>query len=311
MSKTFNKSLKKKKYKFKNGVYNFLNNKPHYSDTFNLEYEKFSKIQYDSFNKLDITNNRFYACSRWSKNEIKNKNLLEVGSGGGRFTEIILKSKSNLYTFDSSNAIYTNYKNNKKKILNKKSYFIKADIIDLPFKKKFFDYIFCYGVIQNTKNPLNIINVLINFLNSNGKLSCDVTKGNNYNLHLLNPKYFWRILSTKIDERKLFNIVNFYVNKFYGIDTFLKKNLGVFGKFISRIIFPLPLINYHYLNLKKQLKINWSILDTFDCLASKYDNPLNKIIIQKYLKNLKKNNKSIKKAYFFETNNTFVINIEK
>ena len=51
-----------------------------------------------------------------SKNELENKDLLEVGSGNGRFTEILLDYKSNLITFDSSNAIFQNYKHNISKI---------------------------------------------------------------------------------------------------------------------------------------------------------------------------------------------------
>ena len=298
-------------YNFSNGVYNFLNNKKHYSDSFFLEYKNHSLIQYDSKNKLKLSEGRFYNCTKWKKNELFNSNFLEVGSGGGRFTEIILKTLCNLFTIDSSDSIYINFNNNKKEIKNNKTFFVKCDIKNLPFKKNSFDYIFCYGVLQNTKTPEENITNLLKYLKKGGKLSCDTTKAKNFYLHLISPKYFWRNLTKRMNPKNLHKIVNFYVKKYYPIDTFLKKNFKTVGKVISKIILPLPLLNYYFLETTKNIKIEFSILDTFDALASKYDNPLTKQDINSYLKNLKKNNDQIKKCELIETNDTYVINIEK
>ena len=91
----------------------------------------------------------------------------------------------------------------------------------------------------------------------------------------------------------------------------MKKNFKTIGRIISKVIFPFPLLNYYYLDMDKDMQIELSVLDTFDALASKYDNPLTKQDINNYLINLKKNNTDIKKSELIETNDTFVINIEK
>jgi len=38
--------------------------------------------------------------------------VLEVGSGAGRFTEVILKTGARVYSFDLSDAVLANYANN-------------------------------------------------------------------------------------------------------------------------------------------------------------------------------------------------------
>ena len=61
MSNHFNikKYLKTDEYIYNEGIYDFLNNEKHYSDSFAFEYEKFSKIQFDSFNNSNLTKDRF------------------------------------------------------------------------------------------------------------------------------------------------------------------------------------------------------------------------------------------------------------
>jgi ubiquinone/menaquinone biosynthesis C-methylase UbiE len=298
-------------YDFSKGVYDFLNDRGHYSDSFFIEYQKHSLIQFDSKNKLKLSEDRFYECSNWEQKNLSNKNFLEVGSGGGRFTEIILKTSCKLYTIDSSDSIYVNFDNNKKDIKNDETFFIKCDMENFPFKENSFDYILCYGVLQNTKNPKENITNLLKYLGKKGKLSCDITKAKQFNFHLISPKYFWRNLTKRMNSKTLYKIVKFYVKRYYFIDTFLKKNFKTIGRIISKVIFPFPLLNYYYLDMDKDMQIELSVLDTFDALASKYDNPLTKQDINNYLINLKKNNTDIKKSELIETNDTFVINIEK
>ena len=302
------KYIKTDEYIYNEGVYDFLKYEKHYSDSFAFEYEKFSKIQFDSFNNSSLTKDRFINSTNWSKNELENKDLLEVGSGNGRFTEILLDYKSNLITFDSSNAIFQNYKHNISKITKNKNFFVKADIYNLPFIEEQFDYIFCCGVLQNTQNPLKTLEVLIPYLKKNGKMVLDITKKNNF--YFLNPKYFWRNFTVKLNKEILFKIVNFYVKKFYNIDAYLKNRFGFFGRIFSKILLPLPLLSSEKLYLSKEMKIDFSVLDTFDCLASTYDNPLSKRNIQIFLNKLLKKG-IIKLGKIIENQNLFIVHIDK
>jgi len=134
--------------------------KENYTKSFGYQWKLNAKTQLDSYTKTNISKKRFLQNTNWNFNELKNKNILEIGSGAGRFTELLIKCKCNLFTVDSSDAIYVNYRNNFLK--RKKLFFIKANIERLPFLKKKFDYIFCYGVIQHTRNPYKTLKELIN-----------------------------------------------------------------------------------------------------------------------------------------------------
>ena len=295
-------------YKFEN-FYDFSNYENHYSNSFLKEYETHPKIQLDSFNELNINENRLYVNSKWKKQDLKNKNVLEVGSGAGKFTEILIKTECNLFTIDSSDAIKINYKNNYNKLINDKTYFIKTDADKFIFQHKVFDYILIYGVLQNVKNQKKIIKNSIQLLKPGGKLSFDVTKGRKFYLHLINPKYLWRIFSIKINPAVLYNIVKFIVTKFYPVDTFFKAKLGKIGRIIAKILCPFPLINYHYLKLDLKSKIEMSVLDTYDALASRYDKPLTLNQIKKKLSEIEvENNISINNLEILEKNNLFVVN---
>ena len=257
----------------KKKIIDFNNNEKHYSETFFEEYKKYPKIQLDSFNKLNLNEERFYSNSKWDQKDLKDKNILEIGSGAGKFTEILIKSGCNLITTDSSDAIKINFKNNQKLDISR-TVFIKTNANEIVFRNSVFDYVVLYGVLQNVDNQQKIIANCISQIKKGGKFTLDVTRASKFNLHLINPKYFWRNITKRVSPKKVFKIINFLVPKYIKIDTFLKKNFGFFGKIISKIFFPFPLINYFYLPLSDEEKLNMSILDTFGALASTYDKPL-------------------------------------
>jgi len=112
----------------KNYLKNFTNNnvvnlldQNYYSDSFGFQWNIFEKDQLDSNNKTDLSYKRF-KYTKWDLNELENNFVLEVGSGAGRFTEILAKSNCKLITLDSSSAIYTNFKNNNHKNIKRQEY---------------------------------------------------------------------------------------------------------------------------------------------------------------------------------------------
>ena len=73
---------------------------------------------------------------------LKEKKVLEVGSGAGRFTELLADNAQELYTLDASEAIDYNKKNNSK---FSNTHFIQADLFNIPFEDNTFDYVICIG----------------------------------------------------------------------------------------------------------------------------------------------------------------------
>lgn len=78
-------------------------------------------------------------------------NILDIGCHGGLFTEIIAKkvNQSNFYGVDiSSQAVMLAQKR------LPKGKFLVADAIKLPFRKDFFNAIYCLEVLEHLDDPL-------------------------------------------------------------------------------------------------------------------------------------------------------------
>ena len=72
-----------------NHIYLF-EKKSNYSDNFGYQWNKFYKTQMDNSN-LKFSSDRLKKITNWDFNNLNNKNILEIGSGAGRFTRCILQ----------------------------------------------------------------------------------------------------------------------------------------------------------------------------------------------------------------------------
>ena len=61
-----------------------------YTKSFGFQWNKFDRTQLDSFSNSKLSYRRFWSSTNWNIDELKGKNILEVGCGAGRFTEILL-----------------------------------------------------------------------------------------------------------------------------------------------------------------------------------------------------------------------------
>src|SRR6476660_2898979 len=73
----------------KNGAYRIVHD-DNYTGNFGYQWNKFGGTQVDKESKLYISKQRFFGDTAWDKEDLTGKNILEVGSGAGRFTQIIL-----------------------------------------------------------------------------------------------------------------------------------------------------------------------------------------------------------------------------
>ena len=217
--------------------------------------------------------------TKWKPEELASKWVLEVGSGAGRFTEVLLEAGAKVVSFDMGLAVEANYLNNGG---NDNLFLFQGNIYSMPVKDKFFDYVFCYGVLQHTPDPRKTIQCIYDKLKPGGKLSLDCydKKWSFDPWHF--PKFFWRPITTRMDLKCLYQLIEWYIPIWLPIDTFIRR-IPIIGNYLSTLT-TIPCWNYHFLGVSSEEKQKWAIMDTFDSMAAKYDQPLSLEVLKEMTK---------------------------
>jgi len=252
-----------------NSVYRILQTQDNYTNNFGFQWNKFTKTQIDNQNSnLTLSKSRFFAQTHWDKEDLIGKDILEVGSGAGRFSQIVLDyTNANLYSIDYSNAVEANYKNNGHH--GDRLYLFQASIYEMPFEPSQFDKVFCFGVLQHTPDVEKSISSLISMAKPGAEVIIDFypIKGWWTKLH---AKYIFRPITKKWTNEKLLQKIEKNVNWMIILSARLQKiKLGFLRRFI-------PIVDIYGTlpkNLSPQELKEWCILDTFDMFSPQYDQP--------------------------------------
>ncbi len=251
----------------KNGAYRIVNN-DNYTGNFGYQWNKFVGTQVDKASKLQISKTRFFAETNWDKEDLTGKNILEVGSGAGRFTQILLDhTNANVYSVDYSNAVEANYQNNGP---HERLHLFQASIYEMPFAKAQFDKVLCLGVLQHTPDFEQSVKALTEMVKPGGELVVDFY-GINGAWTKVHAKYMYRPFTKRMSHEKLYHLIE------KNIDWMIKANLFIskigLGSLLNRFI-PICDIegtlptNIPYTQLRELC-----VLDTFDMFSPEYDNP--------------------------------------
>ena len=94
---------------------------------------------------------RLFAETGWTPEELAGLDVLEVGSGAGRFSRGAphIHTRANLYSVDYSSAVEANWANNGD-IAPGRFHLSQASIYEMPFPDDRFDKVLCLGVLQHT-----------------------------------------------------------------------------------------------------------------------------------------------------------------
>ncbi len=252
-------------------------NTSNYSNNFGKQWSIFRKTQLDSYSKIPVSENRFFHATNWKKNEIKNKLILDVGCGAGRFAEIALQAGANLIAIDYSGAVKSAYQNLH---LHPNFSVIQADIYKLPFKSEQFDFVYCLGVLQHTPNVEKAFNCLPIMVKPGGKLCVDYYWKRF--LTMMHSKYVFRPFTKNMSHEKLLKVIKILLPSLLHISNAFSK-IPLIGKPLQRL---LPIANYkNVYPLSDQQNLEWSLLDTFDMLSPSYDNPQTAKDVKKWYEN--------------------------
>ena len=250
-----------------NSIPRFIEGK-NYAENFGLQWNEFQSTQLDSHSGRMLSFYRFFKDTRWKPKDLYGKTVLEVGSGAGRFTEILLNAGARVVSMDYSDAVDANQRNNRGKgdLL-----LMQADLYDLPLREKSFDFVFCFGVLQHTPDVTKTFQAIYRMLKPGGRICVDVYSKTTKLDPWSTPKYFWRRWTVDMQPEKLLKRVRFYVPLWLPFDTLLRRIPKIGPKLIAFL--RVPCCNYLDWSLTRKQRREWAIMDTFDQLGAKYDEP--------------------------------------
>lgn len=250
-----------------NGVYKFVETE-NYTDNFGYQWNKFVETQIDRRSNINLSKQRFFQQTKWEEGSLEGKNILEAGSGAGRFSQIILDhTKANLYSLDYSNAVEANYKNNGP---NDRLKLFQASIYEMPFEPASFDKVICFGVLQHTPDVELSVKSLIEMAKPGAEIIVDF-----YPIYgwwtKVQAKYILRPITKKMSNHKLYEKIDKNVDWMIKLSRFFTK-IGV-GKITNRFIPICDITGTLPKNLDPAKLREFVVLDTFDMFSPQYDQP--------------------------------------
>ena len=241
-----------------------------YTKNFGMQWNKFDKTQLDNeIEGLNLSTLRFFAATHWDKEDLSGKSVLEVGSGAGRFSRVVLeKTKAELYSVDYSNAVSANHRNNNR-IAPDRFHLFQASVYEMPFLDNSFDKVFCFGVLQHTPNFEASVKSLIAKAKPGGEIVVDFYPIKGW-WTKINAKYILRPFTKKMSHKNLLNLIEKNVDWLMS-SHYLLHRIG-FG-FLTRFLPVCNITESFPKSLTKEELREWTILDTFDQYSPEHDNP--------------------------------------
>ena len=250
-----------------NGAYRFVK-EDNYTDNFGYQWNKFVTTQIDKLSKIDLSKQRFFAATNWDKEELSGKNILEVGSGAGRFSQIVLDhTNASLYSVDYSNAVEANYKNNGP---NSRLNLFQASIYELPFAQAQFDKVFCFGVLQHTPDVEKSVKALIDMAKPGAEVVVDFYPINGW-WTKIHSKYIFRPVTKKMNHQKLYDTIDKNADRLIKAYRFFSR-IGI-RKIATRFLPVVDIDGTLPKNVTKEQLREMVVLDTFDMFSPEYDQP--------------------------------------
>jgi 2-polyprenyl-3-methyl-5-hydroxy-6-metoxy-1,4-benzoquinol methylase len=258
-------------YQIVDGIPRFVSG-DNYAQSFGFQWNTHEKTQLDSYTGRPISEKRLFDVTGWPT-DMSGQVVLEAGSGAGRFTECLLKTGATVYSFDYSTAVEANARNNGS---CERLFLFQADMRSIPLQRAAFDKVMCLGVLQHTPAPNECFRCLAEMVRPGGELVVDVYGKSA--AALLQWKYILRPITTRIDQRRLYEVVSNVVPLLLPAAKNMRR---VGGRAGARLI---PIVEYSHLGLAPEVNEQWAILDTFDMYASAHDHPQTQETLKQWFK---------------------------
>lgn len=235
-----------------------------YAENFGDQWKRFRTTQLDSFTGHPISRNRLRRClgeELWSR--LSGAQVLEVGCGAGRFTEVLLQEGALVTSVDLSEAVDANAENFP---ISDRHRIAQADLLALPFPANSFDLVLCLGVLQHTPSPERSVAALAQHVREGGSLVIDHytwTWG-----RVTSTKPLFRAVLKRLRRTWTLPTVGLLVDLFLPMHRALRHTRFAWSALCR--ISPITTFYKSYPDLPENLQREWARLDTHDSLTDWY-----------------------------------------
>jgi len=238
-----------------------------YTSNFGLQWNAFRETQIDT-GQAGISERRFFAETAWRPEDLDGLDVLEVGSGAGRFSQVVLThTGANLYSVDYSSAVEANLANNGA-IAPGRFHLFQASIYEMPFPADAFDKVFCLGVLQHTPDFAASVKSLVDKAKPGGEIVVDFYCIRGF-WTKITGKYLLRPFTRRMDQERLLELVRAHA----GWIMTMAQGMNRVGLHVLTRFLPIPDLAIMPGGLTPDQLREWVVLDTFDMLSPAHDNP--------------------------------------
>jgi SAM-dependent methyltransferase len=241
-----------------------------YAENFGKQWNAFKGTQIDEPERgITYSEDRFFQATGWTPETMADQDILEVGSGAGRFSRAVLqRTDARLWSVDYSSAVEANRANNGA-IGGDRLRLFQASIYELPFPDNSFDKVFCMGVLQHTPDFEASVRSLIAKCKPGGEIVVDfyAIKGFWTKIH---AKYLFRPITKRMSHERLMKLIDRNADRMIGVSKLLNK-VGLHA--LTRFVPICDIQRTMPRGLSEAQVREWVVLDTFDMFSPEYDNP--------------------------------------
>lgn len=240
-----------------------------YADSFGMQWNRFRKVQLDSVNGTKMSHDRFTSETGWTLPELKDKWVLDMGCGAGRFAEVAASSDAKFVGLDLSSAVEATRDTLRARF--PRAEVVQGDILAPPFRHGSFDYVYCLGVLQHTPDNAGGVRSVVRLTKPGGRFAMTIYGRKPWTK--LNTKYLIRPLTKRLPAPMLLKGIEAIMPVAFPLTNKLFR-LPILGRLAQ---FTIPIYNYSdigALNDDEKLRYDFAVLDTFDGLAPAHDHPM-------------------------------------
>jgi SAM-dependent methyltransferase len=239
-----------------------------YADNFGMQWNRFRATQLDTERGGAVSRQRFDNETGWDAASLKDKWVLDVGCGAGRFAEIAAARGARLVAMDLSGAVDATAETLRR---HRNVNVIQASALNPPFRSGAFDFAYCIGVVQHTPDRSRVIRETVRCVSTDGRFAFTIYARRPWTT--LSGKYIARNVTRRISPEMLLRGLEAIMPSAFRITDQIYP-LPVVGR-LAR--FALPIATYtsgERPGWTKEQRYQEALLDTFDALAPRYDAPM-------------------------------------